>query len=578
MFLKKTILFFVNRIATVLFHVRRSSLRYHAETLGESVVSRVMKLLFQQLEKLTEQVISLNAVINQAQLVQEATLCRKDEDTHSSSEGEAGEEADAQKQEDSEDSEEEIERSASSSSSLNVIGESVRGRRRLMLQLPGLNVGSDIDDEEIDDDEIEKMMKVKQMEVTLGNLIVFIRRLCVNKKIGCHVSEESWVRLMLRITGENFDTHLPNITSLRTRVLALTLLKTTLPEAELDASVKEDLVSRLFHQLGLYMWVIPVAQAQLQASKLVLELNKHIERLSSPNNLLYDVPRPESPDENMPVHEIGFDPEKSVCCVVESGHTLVHGTGGRGYGLASSAITSGCIQWKFLIVKESRGYEGTCIGVSKYPVRDYSHHTTSDMWLYRAYSGNLYHNGEMDLTLPGYTQGDYITVVLDMEARTLSFGKNGEEPRLAFENIDATELYPCVMFYSTNPGEKVKLVDMQVRGSPKDLDAGEPFCAPQAAVMCESHVTLIRELHESPTWNNHINNCIIKRITLARDLLPLSKETSQSDQNSVDEKKSSDQSTSTENILQVQQENDRRLLDHSGCSTSDKSDEESIGR
>lgn len=26
---------------------------------------------------------------------------------------------------------------------------------------------------------------------------------------------------------------------------------------------------------------------------------------------------------------------------------------------------------------------------------------------------------------------------------------------LAFEDVDATELYPCVMFYSSNPGEKV---------------------------------------------------------------------------------------------------------------------------
>lgn len=48
------------------------------------------------------------------------------------------------------------------------------------------------------------------------------------------------------------------------------------------------------------------------------------------------------------------------------------------------------------------------------------------MWLYRAYSGNLYHNGEQTLALSSYTQGDYITCVLDMEARTVSFGKNGE--------------------------------------------------------------------------------------------------------------------------------------------------------
>lgn len=79
-----------------------------------------------------------------------------------------------------------------------------------------------------------------------------------------------------------------------------------------------------------------------------------------------------------------------------------------------------------LIVKECKNNEGTCVGVSRWPVSDYTHRNSSDMWLYRAYSGNLYHGGEATQTLPPFTQGDYITVLLDMDARTLSFGKNGE--------------------------------------------------------------------------------------------------------------------------------------------------------
>lgn len=392
-------------------------------------------------------------------------------------------------------------------------------QRRLMLQLPGLT--SDTTTEDAFEDELEKVAQVKQLEVTLGNLIVFVRRLCVNATVLQEVGAAQWVRLLLRITGSHVDTNLPLVSSLRTRVLTLTLLTATLPTAELEADLKTQVVRQLFSQLGAYMWVIPSAQAQVEASKLVLELNKHIERLSSPNLLYDEVPRPESPDDNLPIQEVGFDPEKTMCCSVEGGHTLVHGPGGRGYGLGSNPpITSGCFQWKFLIVKESRGYEGTCVGVSRYPVRDYSHRTTCDMWLYRAYSGNLYHNGELSLTLPGFTQGDYVTVILDMEARTLSFGKNGDEPKLAFEDIDATELYPCVMFYSTNPGEKVKMVDMQMRGSPKDLDAGEPYCAPHPAVMCETHVALIRELHEASPWTQYVNESIIERLSLARDLLP----------------------------------------------------------
>lgn len=79
---------------------------------------------------------------------------------------------------------------------------------------------------------------------------------------------------------------------------------------------------------------------------------------------------------------------------------------------------------QFYITKENRGNEGTCIGVSRWPVRDHNHHTTTDMWLYRAYSGNLYHGGELVRTLPSFTQGDTITCILDMEAHTISFAKN----------------------------------------------------------------------------------------------------------------------------------------------------------
>ena len=91
-----------------------------------------------------------------------------------------------------------------------------------------------------------------------------------------------------------------------------------------------------------------------------------------------------------------------------------------------ACISLVCLVLQFVVLKENRSNEGTCIGVSRWPVRDYSHRTTTDMWLYRAYSGNLYHGGEKTETLSSFTEGDYITCVLDMDAQTLSFGKNGE--------------------------------------------------------------------------------------------------------------------------------------------------------
>ncbi|XP_029599121.1 probable E3 ubiquitin-protein ligase HERC1, partial [Salmo trutta] len=289
-------------------------------------------------------------------------------------------------------------------------------------------------------------------ELHLGDFLVFLRRVVSSKAIQSKMSSPKWTEVLLNIAAQKCCSGVPLVGNLRTRLLALHVLEAVLPACE--ASVENDqitqVVERLFSLLADCMWEAPIAQA-----KHTIQMKEKEQELKRQG---------EEEDENLPIQEVSFDPEKTQCCVVENGQGLTHGSGGKGYGLASTGISSGCYQWKFYIVKENRGNEGTCVGVSRWPVHDFNHRTTSDMWLYRAYSGNLYHNGEQTLTLSSFTQGDYITCVLDMEARTISFGKNGEEPKLAFEDVDATELFPCVMFYSSNPGEKVKICDMQMRG------------------------------------------------------------------------------------------------------------------
>lgn len=53
-----------------------------------------------------------------------------------------------------------------------------------------------------------------------------------------------------------------------------------------------------------------------------------------------------SEDECIPIGDFSFDPHKLICCSLESGNILSHGSGGKGYGLATTAITSGCFIWK----------------------------------------------------------------------------------------------------------------------------------------------------------------------------------------------------------------------------------------
>ncbi|XP_034565879.1 probable E3 ubiquitin-protein ligase HERC1 isoform X2 [Notolabrus celidotus] len=340
----------------------------------------------------------------------------------------------------------------------------------------------------------------KVVECQLADFLVFLRRvlsLRVMKRLSTFVK---WVDPLMAIISHKCTLGSPCFQNLRTKLLAFHVLERLLPACSEPAQIQQ-IVKQLFQLSSVYMWKEPLIE------------RNHEETTEK------DKGSHGSYDECIPIGDFSFDPHKLICCSLESGNILSHGSGGKGYGLATTAITSGCFIWKFHITKENRGNEGTCIGVSRWPVRDHNHHTTTDMWLYRAYSGNLYHGGELVRTLPSFTQGDTITCILDMEAHTISFAKNDKEPKLAFESVVASELYPCVLFYSSNPGEKVALRDLQMRGMPSNLLPGDPFCSPRATVLLESTVQLLRRLHQCDQWASHISEYIHTHLELIGPLL-----------------------------------------------------------
>ncbi|XP_031715964.1 probable E3 ubiquitin-protein ligase HERC1 isoform X3 [Anarrhichthys ocellatus] len=340
----------------------------------------------------------------------------------------------------------------------------------------------------------------KVVESQLADFLVFLRRvlsLRVMKRLSTFVK---WIDPIMAIISHKCSSGSSCFQNLRTKLLAFHVLERLLPACSEPVQIQQ-IVKQLFQLLSVYMWKEPLAE------------KNHEETAEKEKR------NPGSYDECIPIGDFSFDPHKIICCSLESGNILTHGSGGKGYGLATTAITAGCFIWKFYITKENRGNEATCIGVSRWPVRDHNHHTTTDMWLYRAYSGNLYHGGELVRTLPSFTQGDTVTCILDMEAHTISFAKNDKEPKLAFEGVVASELYPCVLFYSSNPGEKVALRDLKMRGMPSNLLPGEPLCSPRTTVLLESTVQLLRRLHQCDQWASHINQYIHTHLELIGPLL-----------------------------------------------------------
>lgn len=115
--------------------------------------------------------------------------------------------------------------------------------------------------------------------------------------------------------------------------------------------------------------------------------------------------------------------------------------------------------------RDSRGNEGTCLGIALGNIRDFNHATSKDMWLYKSTTGALFHGGEvLDAmnTLPEYSMDDIITAQLDLEEGTLSFAKNNAPLILAFDNLPcgSVELFPVVVFHTSNHGERVQLYDL----------------------------------------------------------------------------------------------------------------------
>ena len=125
-------------------------------------------------------------------------------------------------------------------------------------------------------------------------------------------------------------------------------------------------------------------------------------------------------------------------------------------------LLGGIYQWKFKILKDTRGNEGICLGVSLANVKDFSHLTSKDMWLYRSYNGGLYNDGEIlhpINPMPEYSIDDIITVQVDLDEGTMSFGKNATPLVLAFDNLPTNvELYPIVVFYTSNHGKHYVII------------------------------------------------------------------------------------------------------------------------
>ncbi|XP_027837521.2 probable E3 ubiquitin-protein ligase HERC1 [Aphis gossypii] len=330
------------------------------------------------------------------------------------------------------------------------------------------------------------------------------------------ISSHQWTETLLRLAQCSSTMFLAE--HFRCKLLILRLLRQILPYLKSSNTGRKKIVKTLFEQLGTNMWLIPQQVENITAYLKQEDLDKQM------GNICLNDSNDSISNHNIDVGELpfSFHEEKSFNCIIENGHTVIHAHGGRAYALGSTPFESGVYQWKFFILKEHKGNEGSCIGISRYPIKDQNYRTTSDMWLYRAYNGILYHNGQLPLALKTYTQGDYITATFDTESRTLSFAKNNDYPVIAFQNIDTkTKLFPCVLCYSTAAGQKIKISDYRAeRNKNAELFAGEPYLAPMFTCITENYISIIRILHNTDQWLIEVNECLLEQLSFLKGVLP----------------------------------------------------------
>ena len=82
---------------------------------------------------------------------------------------------------------------------------------------------------------------------------------------------------------------------------------------------------------------------------------------------------------------------------------------------------------------------------------------------------------------------------------------------------------------------------MQIQGLQKDLLPGDPVCAPAMAVMSETFISLIKNLHKNRAWTDVINNKITAQLDKVKDMEALKIEDLSSEDEGKDKKEKSEE-------------------------------------
>lgn len=163
-----------------------------------------------------------------------------------------------------------------------------------------------------------------------------------------------------------------------------------------------------------------------------------------------------------------FDPDElppSGLSIPPDDPTLVRcQTAAHSHALLSLGFASGSWAWTFQVADDITNDESICLGAAVKPVSSSSYNSSSSLWMYRCYNGNLYRRGTqvVGASKARIHPQDLVRIELDHEHHTLRYIVNGEKDQgVCFTEVTG-EIFPAVAFYGAN--RAVRLVGVEGLG------------------------------------------------------------------------------------------------------------------
>ncbi|CAG0917523.1 unnamed protein product [Notodromas monacha] len=351
----------------------------------------------------------------------------------------------------------------------------------------------------------------------LGDVLLFVRFLASRHQsfVNCLLSS-AWVKVLIRLLDvadskrSSFPRHglvEPCSNSLRTRLLAVALLRKILAWSNLERDVRVSTIQELLRVLGVNMWVIDhESQATLNAKQ-----------------------QQESADHESSLDLDGIvwsEARSSGCTFYDRGKLVHHGLTEPGFALLNCVIIAGRCSWTMKVMKDVGSTDGFFFGVCRSHLKDLGAIGNDDVWLFNGKSwdprGSARAVNWLDaVVLPRvtFTRGDVVEMTLDVDSRCLSVSINGSQPILVFDDLPAREgLTPCVFFPHCNKSEKpvasekVKLLNFTVRTNAAEYVIEPPVHAPYPVAITQPIISLIRLLWELGSWYDIVNECVIETL------------------------------------------------------------------